>query len=246
VTVAILILAGALACDGEARIAQLGRGVCGLEPAPDGVRARPCDDSDTARDVTADDGVSTWMGLSTPGACGPAGLVRFDRARAESHAFRGTDAGPCGFRVHDLLIRDGTLWVATDLGVSRLRLSPDEWDEWTHYALTADGVLEETACGALLMPVAEAARAPGGEDVARILAAFRPRFVRRLPRGMRPASREARRTDEQALGDAERAGAGRGAHVHPRSLGGPEPAEDGGGEGGQAAPEVRSTRKGVP
>jgi hypothetical protein len=245
VTAAILMLAAALGCDGEARIARLGRGACGLEPAADGVLARPCDKSDVARDVIVDDGASVWSAVSAPDACDPGGLVRFDRARRESHAFRATDAGPCGFRVHDLLLQDGTLWVATDLGVSRLRLF-EEWDEWAHYALTGDGGLEETTCAALLMPVAEAARAPGGEDVGRILALFRPRFVRRLPRGMRPASTAGRRSDEQAVGDAGRAGAGSGAHVHPRPLGRPEPAEDGRAEGGRAAPEVVGARKGLP
>ena len=98
-----------------------------------------------------------------------------------AHAFRGTDAGPCGFLVQDLLLRDDTLWVATDLGVSRLRLSPEDWDEWTHYALATDGAaLEETACGSLLSVVAEAAAAPGGEELGRWLAEFRPKFVKRL------------------------------------------------------------------
>lgn len=187
---AVFLAATVTTCDAETRIARLDRGACALESTSDGVRARRCDERDTSREVVVDDGTSSWMGLSEEQACGarPRGLVRFDRSRHVTQAFRGTDCGPCGFRVHDLMIRDGTLWVATDLGVSRLRLSPDDWDEWTHYALTREGDLEETACGALLMPVAEAALAPGGEDVGRLLAEFRPRFVRRLPRGMRPAS----------------------------------------------------------
>jgi hypothetical protein len=242
----VFLAASVGGCDIGRRIAALGRGACALESASDGVRARRCDPDvpEIMRDVRLDDGASLWTGDS--GACGPRGLVREDRFGGRTHAFRGTDAGPCGFRVHDLLLRGDTLWVATDLGVSRLRLSPDDWDEWTHYALTAEGDLEETACSALLMPVAFAALAPGGDDVGRLLAEFRPRFVRRLPRGMRPASTAGRRRDEQAVGDAERAGAGGGAHVHPRSHGGPEPAEDGGGKGGGAAAEVVRPRKGVP
>lgn len=144
-----------------------------------------------AVDVLLSDGASLWMGVSERLGCGlrPRGLVRYDWKRGAAHAFRGTDAGPCGFLVQDLLLRDDTLWVATDLGVSRLRLSPEDWDEWTHYALSTDGAgLEETACGSLLAVVAEAAKAPGGEELGGWLAEFRPKFVKRLRRGMRSAS----------------------------------------------------------
>lgn len=209
----ILVLAAAIeagagdACDTEARLARLGRGVCALQSLPGGVRARRCGDEGEGTkavdpdaraaaallgatvDVAVRHGSSVWMGVSERGGCGvrPRGLVRLDPARASTHAFRGTDAGPCGFLVHDLLVRGDTLWVATDLGVSRFRLSPDDWDEWTHYAISADGAaLEETACAALLTSVAEAAARPGGEELGRWLAEFRPRFVRRLPRGLRP------------------------------------------------------------
>jgi hypothetical protein len=130
------------------------------------------------------------MGLSESRGCGirPRGLVRYDLAHGATHAFRGTDTGPCGFLVQDLLLRDDTLWVATDLGVSRLRVSPEDWDEWTHYALSPDGAgMEETSCSSVLAVVAEAAAAPGGEDLGRWLAEFRPRFVKRLQRRMRPA-----------------------------------------------------------
>jgi len=203
----------ARACDPVPATARLGRGVCALESVPDGVRARSCVDGATwtiaapplataavagaaglpllAVDVLLSDGASLWMGVSERLGCGlrPRGLVRYDWKRGAAHAFRGTDAGPCGFLVQDLLLRDDTLWVATDLGVSRLRLSPEDWDEWTHYALSTDGTgLEETACGSLLAVVAEAAKAPGGEELGGWLAEFRPKFVKRLRRGMRSAS----------------------------------------------------------
>jgi hypothetical protein len=238
---AILILAAAGvataedACHIEERIARLGRGSCALEPRPDGMHARRCTEGSGTGNVVADDGTSLWMDGSDRGACDrPRGLVRYDRGRAAPHAFRGTDSGPCGFRIHDLLVRDETLWVATDLGVSRLRVAPD------------DGGLEETACGALLMEVAEAAREPGGEGLGGWLAEFRPRFVRRLPRGTRPASTAARRRDEQALGHAERSGTGRGADVHPRPVGRPQAAPEGGGHGGIDPAEVVGVRKGLP
>jgi len=141
-------------------------------------------------DVQLSDGASLWLGVSERRGCAvrPRGLVRFDWRRGAAHHFRGTDAGPCGFLVQDLLLRDDTLWVATDLGVSRLRLSPEEWDEWTHYGPADGGALEETACAGLLAAVAESAAAPGGEALSQLLAEFRPRFARRVKRGTRPAS----------------------------------------------------------
>jgi hypothetical protein len=155
-----------------------------------------------AVDFLVSGGASVWLGVSERRGCvlRPRGLVRYDWKRDVAYAFRGTDAGPCGFLVQDLLLRDDTLWVATDLGVSRLRLSPEEWDEWTHYTLSADGAaLEETACGSLLTVVAEAAAAPGGEELGVWLAEFRPKFVRRLAarvrRGTPPASPSAREAE---------------------------------------------------
>ena len=185
-----------------------------------------------AVDVMVSDGASLWLGISERLECGlrPRGLVRYDWKRDLGHAFRGTDAGPCGFRVQDLLLRDDTLWVATDLGVSRLRVSPDDWDEWTHFAPSSDGAaLEETACASLLAVVAEAAAAPGDEEMGRWLAEFRPKFVKRFRRGMRTASARVRRRNEQALGHAGRDGVGRRVDVPPRSRGGPPAPQDGGG-----------------
>lgn len=146
-----------------------------------------------AVDVQVDDGTTRWVGASERRGCGlrPLGLIRYDWTRDTAHVFRGTDAGPCGFRVQALLLRGDTLWVGTDLGVSRLRVASEDWDEWTHYAVATDGeALEETACGSLLAQVAEAAAAPGGEALGRLLAEFRPKFAKR---GMRPALGRVRR-----------------------------------------------------
>jgi hypothetical protein len=131
-------------------------------------------------DVTVVDGNTAWIGASEVrgDARLPRGLLRYDRASGRLHAFRGTDSGPCGFDVLALELRDGTLWVTTELGVSRFRVS-EEWDEWAHFARAGDGSLEETACSTLLAPAAEAALAPGGEAVRARLAEFRPRFWRR-------------------------------------------------------------------
>ena len=121
---------------------------------------------------------TVWLGLSTDRGdpVVPLGLVRYDWTADRAHAFRGTDSGPCGFFVRGLLVRDETLWVATELGASRLRLSPDTWDEWTHFGPEAEGEGDgETACATLLAGAADA----------RWLAEFRPRFWKRHSRRRR-------------------------------------------------------------
>jgi hypothetical protein len=227
--------------------------ICLLESLPEGVLARGCTAGEEwtiaappvamvmkgrpggqfrgrTVDIQLSDGDSAWLAVSEPAPEGsrPLGLVRHDWKRDVTHPFRGSDAGPCGFDVHDLMLRGDILWVATDLGVSRLRLSREDWDEWAHYTRAADGrKLEETACASVLSTVAEAASEPGGDALAARLAEFRPRFWKRHQRraaaarrsaGTRPASPPRRRTNEQTLGNARGAGAGRGADVHPRPL----------------------------
>jgi hypothetical protein len=228
-------------CDPAPATAGLAAGACALEAVPEGVRVRGCAAGDgtpppewtiaappvdvvvagtgggmleeATVNVALSAGGTLWLGLSERDGCRrrPRGLVRYDWKRDAANAFRGTDTGPCGFDVQDLLLRGDTLWVATDLGVSRIRVSPDEWDEWAHYAPSTDGgTLEEATCYSLLSLVAEAAAAPGGEELGRRLAEFRPKFTRRLRRGTRPASPGVRRRNEQTLGHPGRAGTGSG------------------------------------
>jgi hypothetical protein len=128
-------------------------------------------------DAAAVYGDSLWLGLSTPGG-EPLGLVRYDWTRRAPQVFRGADTGPCGFFVLDVAVRDGTLWVTTDLGVSRLALAA-EWDEWTHFRAAPFG-LEETACATLLAAAIE--EAGDAAAVRRHVAAFRPRFWKRYQR----------------------------------------------------------------
>jgi hypothetical protein len=141
---------------------------------------RPAFLAAAAVDAVIADGDTVWLGLSTSrgGERWPLGLVRYDWARDRAHAFRGSDSGPCGFFVQDLTVSDGVLWVATDLGLSRLGLSPDAWDEWTHFTAGDDGALEEVACAGLM---ADAMAADPGR-VPRWVAEFRPRYWRRAGR----------------------------------------------------------------
>jgi hypothetical protein len=145
--------------------------------------------------ITAEAGAgeTLWLGVGTtdPERDLPVGLVRYDRRRGTAHVFRGTDSGPCGFEVRGLGLRGGALWVSTDLGVSRFRVA-DDWDEWTHFVRGEGGVLEETACATLLAEALESAADP--ERVARLTAAFRPRFWARWRRARSVQARREGRT----------------------------------------------------
>lgn len=89
------------------------------------------------RDVStshlAHDGETLWLGTAGyyegPDGYGH-GLVQYDWSADRLTTFEGTDEGPCGFMVNDLLLEQNYLWVATDLGLSR-------WDRksrtWAHY-----------------------------------------------------------------------------------------------------------------
>ena len=153
-----------------------------VREGPSGAREvrRPEVLRDADVDAMAAVGETVWLGLSALRGAErwPLGLVRYDWARGRAHAFRGTDAGPCGFFVHDLQVRDGTLWVATDLGLSRLGVAPDAWDEWAHFSRGEDGALEEVACAGLVAD----AMAADPALVPRYVAEFRPRYWRRVAR----------------------------------------------------------------
>ncbi len=70
------------------------------------------------------------------------GLARYDWEREELHPLAGDDA-PCGFKVFDLLLENGRLWVATDLALSRLDLSTLTWAHWIP---ERDGTLRSGSC----------------------------------------------------------------------------------------------------
>lgn len=77
------------------------------------------------------DGETLWLGTlghyEGPSGYG-GGLVRYDWKRDRVTTFEGTDDGPCGFMVHDLLLDQNYLWVATDLGLSRWDRKSKKWD----------------------------------------------------------------------------------------------------------------------
>jgi len=80
------------------------------------------------------DGKNVWAVTTTNYECmghPPAlGLIKYDWHTKSLTSYKGKNKGPCGFIMHDLLWAQGFLWVATDVGISRLN-SKD--DKWTHY-----------------------------------------------------------------------------------------------------------------
>jgi hypothetical protein len=79
------------------------------------------------------DGKNIWAATTYNLECGnpPAlGLVKYDWDNRKLTIFKDTETGPCGFIVNDLLWSDGSLWVATDIGLSRWNAKENKW---THY-----------------------------------------------------------------------------------------------------------------
>lgn len=92
------------------------------------------------RDVSighiAHDGETLWLGTAGyyegPSGYGH-GLVRYDWKTDRISSFEGTDDGPCGFMVHGLHLEKNSLWVATDLGLSRWDRKSRRWDHYVPY-----------------------------------------------------------------------------------------------------------------
>jgi len=70
---------------------------------------------------------SNYECLGTPPALG---LIKYNWNTKALTIYKGTNTGPCGFIIHDLLWAQGFLWVATDVGISRW---DSKNDKWTHY-----------------------------------------------------------------------------------------------------------------
>jgi hypothetical protein len=91
------------------------------------------------RDVSinsiAADGNVVWFGTTRHQECDGEpfvhGLVRYDWATREVKTYEGSDDGPIGFVINDLLLDEHSLWAATDLGISRLDRDSNTWHHYT-------------------------------------------------------------------------------------------------------------------
>lgn len=107
---------------------------------------------DSSVDHILHDGEWLWFGtmghyecLGTPPTHG---LLRYKWATNQIESFEGKEDGPCGFLVHDLLLEQHALWVATDLGLSRFNRRSKTWDHFVPDPTTSLP-MKPTSCAAL-------------------------------------------------------------------------------------------------
>jgi hypothetical protein len=107
---------------------------------------------DSSIDRVVHDGKSLWIATAMSHECSgdqPAhGLVRYDWGRVKLETFEGRDEGPCGFSVHDLALDAESLWVATDLGLSRWDRRTEKWESFVP-DLDDPVLMRPTTCEAL-------------------------------------------------------------------------------------------------
>jgi hypothetical protein len=143
----------------------------------------------TGRSVSAlavRDGV-VWFGTTRHEECMgdlfEHGLVRYEWSTRKASTFEGSDDGPLGFVIKDLLFDDDVLWVATDLGISRLQLETKTWRHWIATERGSRWAMEETTPDALhrrlLQSVPRDALMTDAYEnqLIEALARFRPRFL---------------------------------------------------------------------
>lgn len=91
---------------------------------------------------------SVWVTTKdeTEGTTGPGiGIARYDWAQNRLETFQGAKDGPCGMWANDMLVHDGELWVATELGISRYSLKRGTWRHFVPLNDTTQD-LREVAC----------------------------------------------------------------------------------------------------
>ncbi|MGH7289221.1 MAG: hypothetical protein ACREI8_14510, partial [Myxococcota bacterium] len=94
--------------------------------------------------------VATAGSYECAGAPPEVGLVRYSRKLDHDANFM-AGHGICGFAVHDLLVADGALWVATDLGVSTTPDPDAATPTWRNFSRdeSTTGGMREGSCDAL-------------------------------------------------------------------------------------------------
>jgi len=138
----------------------------------------------------AADGDIVWFGTTVNGECvgEPVvhGLVRYQWSSGETRTYEGSDDGPIGGVIHDVVVRPDGLWVATDLGISRL---DRQTSTWRHYSpVESDGFLiaEEKTPREILEPLLrktppDCLRNDSAENqLVEELTKFRPKLLHRM------------------------------------------------------------------
>ena len=99
---------------------------------------------------------SVWVTTKdySEGTTGPGiGIARYDWVQDRLDTFQGNKDGPCGMWANDMLVHDGELWVATELGISRYSLKHGTWRHFVPINATSQD-LRETSCHEIYQAVA--------------------------------------------------------------------------------------------
>lgn len=156
-------------------------------------------------------GDNLWIGTAWYGECGTGvgvGVLSAFFANDEMYADWNQGAGTCGFQVSDMVVHSGALWIATELGLSKVSLSGSrhhyEKFDWTNYVPTGDAEkpMREVTCGQLyeeLLQSEELATAPANDDgppyavlwgrISELRPNFAWKYVQKL-NGLTPPSKE--------------------------------------------------------
>ncbi len=121
-------------------------------------------------------GDNLWIGTAWYGECGTGigvGVLSSFFANDEMYADWNLGSGTCGFQVSDMVVHADSLWIATELGLSKVSLSGSRYHyekfEWTNYVPTGDteNPIREVTCDELyeeLFQSQELAAAPPNDD----------------------------------------------------------------------------------
>ena len=121
-------------------------------------------------------GEHLWIGTSWYGECGTGvgvGVLSAFFDNDEMYADWTLGAGTCGFQVSDMVVYADALWIATELGLSKVSLSGSKYRykkfTWTNYVPTGgvDNPMREVTCDVLyeeLFQSEELASAPPNDD----------------------------------------------------------------------------------
>lgn len=121
-------------------------------------------------------GDNLWIGTTWYGECGTGvgvGVLSAFFDNDQMYADWTLGAGTCGFQVSDMVVYSGALWIATELGLSKVSLSGSQYRykkfDWTNYVPTGevDEPMREVTCDELygdLFESEELAKAPPNDD----------------------------------------------------------------------------------
>jgi len=113
-----------------------------------------------------------WIGTAWYGECGTGmGIGVLSGEFANNELYAGWAMEGCGFLVSDMLVHSGSLWIATELGLSKVTKSDERFNKfkWTNYVPTGDNdhPMREVSCDELyeeLLQSAKLASAPPNDD----------------------------------------------------------------------------------